>query len=118
MALAMTGAERKEGRKRPSGCPLKRLGSRAPEAKEAGVSAIVNTSQMTSRRDSKSHAAQNHWIGERVFDWCGVPVHRTVFSEEVRIFRTGRLLMVLGLFLLPAVEGAEIYRYIAPHVME
>src|SRR5438094_7247407 len=46
----------------------------AEAAKEAGVSAIVNTSQMTSRRDSKSHAAQNHWIGERVFDWCGVPV--------------------------------------------
>jgi len=56
----------------------------AEAAKEAGVSAIVNTSQMTSRRDSKSHAAQNHWIGERVFDWCGVPVTHlrpTLFAE-------------------------------------
>ena len=31
----------------------------AQAAKEGGVSAIVNTSQMTS---------QNHWIGERMFD--------------------------------------------------
>ncbi len=48
------------------------------------MSAIVNTSQMTSRRDSKSHAAQNHWIAERVFDWCGVPVtylRPTLFAE-------------------------------------
>jgi NAD(P)H dehydrogenase (quinone) len=56
----------------------------AQAAKESGVSAIVNTSQMTSHRDSKSHAVQNHWIGERVFDWCGVPVTRlrpTLFAE-------------------------------------
>lgn len=56
----------------------------AQAAKEAGVSAIVNTSQMTSRRDSKSHAAQNHWIAEQVFDRCGVPVTHlrpTLFAE-------------------------------------
>jgi NAD(P)H dehydrogenase (quinone) len=56
----------------------------AQAAKEAGVSAIVNTSQMTSRRDSKSHAAQNHWLAEQVFDWCGVPVTHlrpTLFAE-------------------------------------
>jgi NAD(P)H dehydrogenase (quinone) len=56
----------------------------AQAAKEAGVSAIVNISQMTARRDSKSHAAQNHWIGERVFDWSGVAVTHlrpTLFAE-------------------------------------
>jgi NAD(P)H dehydrogenase (quinone) len=56
----------------------------AQAAKEAGVSAIVNTSQMTSRRDSKSHAAQSHWLAEQVFDWCGVPVTHlrpTLFAE-------------------------------------
>ena len=28
-------------------------------------------------------AAQNHWIGERMFDWCGVPVTHlpTLFAE-------------------------------------
>jgi NAD(P)H dehydrogenase (quinone) len=56
----------------------------AQAAKEVGVTAIVNTSQMTSRRDSKSHAAQNHWVAERLFDRCGVPVTHlrpTLFAE-------------------------------------
>ena len=43
-------------------------------AKEAGVGAIVNMSQISARKDSKSHAARDHWISERVFDWSGVPV--------------------------------------------
>ncbi|CAN5583810.1 NmrA family NAD(P)-binding protein [soil metagenome] len=56
----------------------------AQAAKESGVSAIVNLSQRTSHRHSKSHAAQNHWIAERVFDWSGIPVTHlrpTLFSE-------------------------------------
>src|SRR5262249_51986912 len=44
----------------------------AQAAKEAGVTAIVNMSQISARRESASHAAQNHWISERVFDWSGV----------------------------------------------
>ena len=44
----------------------------AQAAKEAGVSAIVNMSQISARRQSTSHAAQDHWISERVFDWSGV----------------------------------------------
>jgi NAD(P)H dehydrogenase (quinone) len=56
----------------------------AQAAQEAGVGAIVNLSQRTSHRHSKSHAAQNHWIAERVFDWSGVPVTHlrpTLFAE-------------------------------------
>ncbi|CAI8891906.1 NAD(P)H dehydrogenase (quinone) [Pseudomonas sp. IT-P44] len=45
----------------------------AQAAKEAGVQAIVNMSQISARRESKSHLAQDHWISERVFDWSGVP---------------------------------------------
>jgi NAD(P)H dehydrogenase (quinone) len=45
----------------------------AQAAKEAGVQAIVNMSQISARRESTSHAAQDHWISERVFDWSGVP---------------------------------------------
>ncbi|MDV2119483.1 NmrA family NAD(P)-binding protein [Burkholderia pseudomallei] len=45
----------------------------AQAAKEAGVTAIVNMSQISARRESKSHAAQDHWVSERVFDWSGVP---------------------------------------------
>lgn len=44
----------------------------AQAAKEAGVGAIVNMSQISARRHSTSHAAQDHWISERVFDWSGV----------------------------------------------
>jgi uncharacterized protein YbjT (DUF2867 family) len=56
----------------------------AQAAKEAGVGAIVNLSQRTSHRHSKSHAAQNHWIAEQVFDWSGIPVTHlrpTLFAE-------------------------------------
>lgn len=45
----------------------------AQAAKEAGVQAIVNMSQISARRDSRSHLARDHWISERVFDWSGVP---------------------------------------------
>jgi len=45
----------------------------AQAAKETGVSAIVNMSQISARRDSKSNAARDHWMSERVFDWSGVP---------------------------------------------
>lgn len=34
----------------------------AQAAKEAGVGAIVNMSQISARRESASHAAQDHWI--------------------------------------------------------
>lgn len=58
----------------------------AQAAKEAGLSLIVNMSQISSRRRAKSHAAQDHWIAERVFDWSGVPVTHirpTLFAEWV-----------------------------------
>jgi NAD(P)H dehydrogenase (quinone) len=56
----------------------------AQAAKEAGVEAIVNMSQISARRESKSHAAQDHWISERVFDWSGVATTHfrpTFFAE-------------------------------------
>ena len=45
----------------------------AQAAKEAGVTAIVNMSQISARRESASHAAQDHWVSERVLDWSDVP---------------------------------------------
>ena len=56
----------------------------AQAAKEAGVTAIVNMSQISARRESASHAAQDHWVSERVFDWSGVPtthLRPTFFAE-------------------------------------
>ena len=56
----------------------------AQAAREAGVRAVVNLSQRTAHRHSRSHAAQNHWLAERVLDWSGVPVTHlrpTLFAE-------------------------------------
>jgi NAD(P)H dehydrogenase (quinone) len=56
----------------------------AQAALEQGVGAIVNMSQITARRIAKSHAAQNHWIAERLFDRSGIPVTHlrpTLFAE-------------------------------------
>jgi NAD(P)H dehydrogenase (quinone) len=40
----------------------------AQAASEAGVDAVVNMSQISARREAKSHAAQNHWLSERLLD--------------------------------------------------
>src|SRR5260221_1375505 len=56
----------------------------AQGAKEAGVEAIVNMSQVSAREDAKSHAAREHWLAERVFDWSGLNVAHirpTYFAE-------------------------------------
>jgi NAD(P)H dehydrogenase (quinone) len=46
----------------------------AQAAREAGVSAIVNMSQISARRVAHSHAARDHWISEQIFNWSGIPV--------------------------------------------
>jgi NAD(P)H dehydrogenase (quinone) len=56
----------------------------ADAARRAGVDVVVEMSQISAREDSKSHAARDHWIAERVLDWSGVPVvhiRPTFFSE-------------------------------------
>ena len=39
----------------------------AQAAREAGLRSIVNMSQISARRESKSHEARDDWISERVF---------------------------------------------------
>jgi NAD(P)H dehydrogenase (quinone) len=56
----------------------------AQAAKVANVDGVVNMSQISAREDAKSHAATDHWLSERVFDWSGVPVAHirpTYFAE-------------------------------------
>jgi NAD(P)H dehydrogenase (quinone) len=56
----------------------------AQAAREAGVDGIVNMSQISAREDARSHAATDHWLAERVFDWSGVTVAHirpTYFAE-------------------------------------
>jgi NAD(P)H dehydrogenase (quinone) len=60
----------------------------ADAARRAGLEVVVNMSQISAREDSKSHAARDHWIAERVLDWSGVPtVHlRPTFFSEWYVF--------------------------------
>jgi uncharacterized protein YbjT (DUF2867 family) len=56
----------------------------ADAARRAGLKAVINMSQISAREDSKSHAARDHWIAERIFDWSGVPtahLRPTSFSQ-------------------------------------
>lgn len=56
----------------------------AHAAKEAGIACVVNMSQISARENAKSHAAQDHWLAERVFDWSGLAVvhlRPTYFAE-------------------------------------
>jgi NAD(P)H dehydrogenase (quinone) len=64
----------------------------AQASKEAGLDGIVNMSQISARENSKSHAARDHWIAERVFDWSGVPVShiRPTFFAQWLIYPHNR----------------------------
>src|SRR6266436_8504398 len=56
----------------------------AQAAKEAGLECVVNMSQKSAREDALSHAAQDHWLSEQVFDWSGTSaahLRPTYFAE-------------------------------------
>ena len=56
----------------------------AEAAREVGLKAIVNMSQMPARRQATSHASQAHWVAQGIFDHCGVNVTHirpTFFAE-------------------------------------
>lgn len=56
----------------------------ADASRRANLEVVVNMSQISAREDSKSHAARDHWIAERVLDWSGVPtihIRPTFFSD-------------------------------------
>src|SRR5262249_60503374 len=71
--------------------------------REEGVDGIDNRSQKWAREDAKSHAATDHWLSERVFDWSGVPtvhIRPTYFAEWLLylapMIRAGRLHVPFG----------------------
>ena len=75
----------------------------AQAAKEAGVDGIVNMSQKSAREEAKSHAATDHWLSERVFDWSGLTVAHirpTYFAEWLLylapMIKAGRLHVPFG----------------------
>ena len=75
----------------------------AQAAKEAGVEAVVNMSQIPSRQHARSPAARDHWVAERVFDWSGIAVAHlrpTFFAEwllyNAPMIKAGTLAMPFG----------------------
>jgi NAD(P)H dehydrogenase (quinone) len=75
----------------------------AQAAREGGVEAIVNMSQISARENARSHAARDHWIAERVLDWSGIAVTHlrpTFFAEwllyNASMIRAGTLASPLG----------------------
>jgi NAD(P)H dehydrogenase (quinone) len=75
----------------------------AQAARESGAEFIVNMSQKSAREDSKSDAALQHWLAERVFDWSGVPtghIRPTYFAEWLLylapLIRQGKMLAPFG----------------------
>jgi uncharacterized protein YbjT (DUF2867 family) len=80
----------------------------AEAAKRAGVDVLVEMSQISAREDSLSHAARDHWVAERLFDWSAVPtVHlRPTFFAEWLLFPPVRdALLDEGKITLPYGEG-------------
>jgi NAD(P)H dehydrogenase (quinone) len=59
----------------------------AEAASEAGVKSVVNMSQISARRDAKSHAAQQHWLAERMLDraaFMTTHLRPTFFAEWLK----------------------------------
>jgi NAD(P)H dehydrogenase (quinone) len=80
----------------------------AQAAREAGLKGVVNMSQISARRNSKSHQARDHWIAERVFDWSGVPVTHlrpTFFAQWLTYPRMRNAIAQNGVISLPFGNG-------------
>jgi uncharacterized protein YbjT (DUF2867 family) len=80
----------------------------ADAARRAGLKVVVNMSQISAREDSKSYAARDHWIAERLFDWSGVPtVHLrpTFFSEWLSLPFVRSTIVENGIIDLPYGDG-------------
>src|SRR4029077_15393518 len=111
----------------------------AQAAKEAGVACVVNMSQISAREDAKSHAAQDHWLAERVFDWSGLTIvhlRPTYFAEWLLYlapmiragllhvpFGTGKhapiaaadqARVIVGILEDPAIHNGKIYPLVSP----
>jgi NAD(P)H dehydrogenase (quinone) len=111
----------------------------AQAAREAGLEAIVNMSQISAREDAKSHAARDHWVAERVFDWSGIAVTHlrpTFFAEWLLYpivmvkggtlslpFGTGKhapvaaedqARVIVGILENPAPHGGKVYPLFGP----
>ncbi len=93
----------------------------AAAAKDAGVTALVNMSQISAREDSDSPLARHHWQSERIFDWAGIGaihIRPTFFAEMLYILgahsiaEEGKLYLPYGSEQHAPVAAADIARVV------
>ncbi len=94
----------------------------AVAARDAGVEALVNMSQISARRDSESPLARQHWLSENIFDWAdigAVHVRPTFFAENLVIMgaetiaAAGKLYLPYGAEKHAPVAAADIARVVS-----
>ncbi|MEE9297048.1 MAG: NmrA family NAD(P)-binding protein [Phycisphaerae bacterium] len=75
----------------------------AVAAKDEGVEALVNMSQITAREDSRSPLARHHWLSENILDWADIgAVHvRPTFFAEMLYILGGQSIANEGKLYLP-----------------
>ncbi len=79
----------------------------AVAARDAGVEALVNMSQISAREKAASPLARHHWLSEQVLDWANIGashIHPTFFAEDLYLF-SGRSIAEEGKLVLPFGDG-------------
>lgn len=93
----------------------------AVAAREAGVEAVVNMSQLPVRDDARSPLTRQHWLSERILDWAdigAVHIRPTYFAENLLLFGAqtitsdGKLYLPYGAERHAPVAAADIARVI------
>jgi len=94
----------------------------AVAARDAGVEALVNMSQISAREDSESPLARQHWLSENILDWAdigAIHVRPTFFAEDLVIFGAetiasqGKLYLPYGTEKHAPVSAADIARVVS-----
>jgi uncharacterized protein YbjT (DUF2867 family) len=91
-------------------------------ARDAGVEALVNMSQISAREDSLSPLARQHWLSEHILDRAdigAVHIRPTFFAENLVIFGAetiaaqGKLYLPYGAEKHAPVAAADIARVVS-----
>jgi NAD(P)H dehydrogenase (quinone) len=111
----------------PSAAYLEATVTMATVAREAGVKALVNMSQMTVsemsiQNTTPSHQQRQHWLGEQALAWSGLPVvtiRPTMFLESFfqlaapSIRDRGRIELPFGRGKTSPVAGSDVAQVVA-----
>lgn len=93
----------------------------AQAARENELKGIVNMSQISARREAKSNAAQDHWVGEQILNRSGIPtVHlRPTFFDDWFLYtrdiihENSAILLPFGNGRWAPVDSADLGRVVA-----